>query len=337
MNENKLYHAEKYIDLHLHLDGAVTPAIARRLADMQGIELPADEELADMLSVGEDCRDLNDFLRCFELPLSLLQTAEAISECVYLTAEELRRQGLIYAEIRFAPQLHTDKGLTQEQAVKAALAGLERTELPVNLILCCMRGADNKAANLETVRLAGKYLVKDGGVTALDLAGAEGLFPTADYADIFAEARAAGIPFTIHAGEADGAESVRRAIEFGAARIGHGVRICEDEDLMALAAEKGIYLEMCPTSNRMTHAVEDMSAYPLKDFLARGLKVTLNTDDPAIENTTIAEEFDYVRKAFGITSEEERTLLENSVEAAFTSDERKAMLMKELLREGESL
>ena len=324
-------YADKYIELHLHLDGAVTIDIARKLAHLQGIPLPQDNaELEKKLTVPNDCESLNDFLKCFSLPLSFMQTYEGLSEAVRLVSEKIRSQGVIYAEIRFAPQLHTDKGMTQEEAIKAALNGISETELKVNLILCCMRGEGNEDANSETVKLAKKYLVNDGGVVAIDLAGAEALFPTKNYRELFRKATEAEIPFTIHAGEADGAESVKLAIEYGASRIGHGVRSCEDPAVVDMLKEKGIALEMCPTSNRQTRAVEDMSEYPFMDYLNKGIAVTLNTDDMGIEGTTLADEFRYMERKFGLTAAQEKLILENSIEAAFTSDEVKAQLRQEL-------
>lgn len=325
--------SDKYIELHLHLDGAITPQIAVKLADIQNIELPSEngEELEKLLTVPEDCTNLNDFLKCFALPDSLMMTKEGISEAVYLVSENIRQQGVVYAEIRFAPQLHTAKGLTQEDAVIAALDGLKRTSLKVNLILCCMRGDGNETDNYETLELTRKYLVKDGGVTGMDLAGAETLYPTYKYAELFTKAREYGIPFTIHAGEADGADSVKCAIEYGASRIGHGVRIKDDKEVLQLVKDKGIYLEMCPTSNRQTHAVEDMKDYPLIDYLNEGIKVTINTDDMAIENTTLAREFQYVKKEYNLTPEQEKVILSNSIDAAFTSETVKEELRKLLL------
>jgi len=325
-------YADRYIDLHLHLDGAVTVEIAKQLAELQNIKLPAsdDEELRRLLTVPADCESLNDFLECFNLPLSLMQTPEGLSEAVRLVAENVKSQGVIYAEIRFAPQLHTERGMTQEDAIRAALDGIKKTGLEVNLILCLMRGEGNEAMNEETLRLAKKYLVADGGVTAIDIAGAEALYPTSNYREIFAVAKEAGIPFTIHAGEADGAESVRLAIEFGATRIGHGVRIYEDPEVMKLVKEKGVTLEMCPTSNRQTHAIEDMSKYPLIDYMNQGIKVTLNTDDMGIEGITLSDEYRYMEQAFHLTPEQERTLLRNAIDAAFTTEEVKASLRAEL-------
>jgi len=323
---------DKYIDLHLHLDGAVTVDIAKKLAALQNIDLPGndDAELEKLLTVPDDCESLNDFLKCFDLPLSLMQTPEGLSEAVRLVADNIQSQGVIYAEIRYAPQLHTNKGMTQEDAVNAALDGLNKTTLKANLILCCMRGEGNDEQNDETLRLAKKYLVEDGGVVAIDIAGAEALYPTENYSDLFRKANEEGIPFTIHAGEADGAESVRLAVGYGAVRIGHGVRSNEDPEVLKLLKEKGITLEMCPTSNRQTHAVEDMSKYPLADYLNYGIRVTLNTDDMGIEGTTLADEFRYVEKHYNITVEQEQILLSNAVDAAFTSKEVKDELRSQL-------
>ena len=323
----------RYIDLHLHLDGAVTVDIAKKLAKLQDITLPAgdDDELSSMLSVPADCTSLNDFLSCFALPDSLMQTEEGLSEAVRLVMDDALSQGVIYAELRFAPQLHTDGGMTQEQAVSAALDGLKRSALKGNLILCCMRGEDTSDANFETLELAKKYLTEDGGVVAIDLAGAEALYPTEDYRALFARAKEYGVPFTIHAGEADGADSIRAAIEFGASRIGHGVRCYEDAELIELVIDRGIPFEMCPTSNRQTHAVESMDDYPFMDYLEKGVKVTLNTDDPAIEGTTLAGEYRYMEETFGLTEEQKKLLLKNAIDAAFTVDSVKSALRERLL------
>ena len=327
MQDNELRHpyVDKLIDLHAHLDGAITVDIAKKLAKIQGTRLPAedDETLKKLIQVPDNCTSLNDFLKCFDLPCSLLQTKESIAEAVYLVLEDMRKDGVIYAELMFAPQLHTANGLTQEEVVQAALKGLKRAEIPANLLLCIMRGEGNEAENEITLELAHKYLVEDGGVVGLNLAGAEALFPTENYRKIFAKAREWKIPFSIHAGEAAGADSVRTAIEMGASRIGHGVRAKEDADLLKLIVERKIPVEMCPTSNRQTKAVEDMNEYPLMEYLNAGIKVTINTDDPAIEGTKLSEEFCYMEKNFGLTKEQEKVILENAVEAAFTSKERK--------------
>lgn len=322
----------KYLDLHLHLDGAITAEAAMELAEVQGISLPAktEKELEKLISVPEGCESLNDFLRCFELPLSLLQTKEGIRRAVRLVLEEQMREGVIYAEIRFSPQLHTRKGLSQEEVLRAALEGLQDAPIPANLILACMRGADNQKENEENLELARRFFTRDGGVTAVDLAGAEALFPTRDYLELFRRAGEYGIPMTIHAGEADGEDSVRAALEMGVVRIGHGVRARKNPEILEEIRSKGITLEMCPTSNRYTRSIENMEDYPLLMYLEKGIRVTVNTDDPAIEGTTISREFRFLKEHFGLTAEQEQLILRNAAEAAFTSDERKHSLYKNI-------
>ncbi len=322
-----------FIDLHLHLDGAITLPIAKRLAQLQNQTLSAssDEELAQLLSIPKNCEDLNEYLKRFDLPISLLQTKESISEAVFLVSEQLRRENVIYAELRFAPQSFTAGGLTQREAVEAALEGLARTSFCGNLILCAMRGLGREAANVETLRLTKEYLVTHGGVVAFDIAGAEGLFPTSDYRELFALAVELDVPFTLHAGEAAGADSVRCAIEMGARRIGHGIRSFEDETLIELLQKRQIPLEVCPTSNRQTHAVADMRDYPLADLVRKGLCVTINTDNPAISGTTIAEEFAYAQ-TLGVPFEQEQHMLLSAVDAAFT-DEATKQRLRQLLKE----
>ena len=182
-----------------------------------------------------------------------------------------------------------------------------------------MRDKGNEKENLETVELAKKYLVEDGGVVAIDLAGAESLFPTKDFAYAFDKAREYGIPFTIHAGEASGPESVSAALDLGARRIGHGVWTIKDDAVLERVIRNGIALEMCPTSNRQTKSVPDMSLYPLKKYLDMGVKVTINTDDLSVCGTSISKEFDYIEKEFGITDVQIKTMLLNAADAAFTN------------------
>lgn len=316
------------IDLHCHLDGAISPEIVRQLADIQKISLPcmSDAELENLISVPGSCESLAEFLKRFSFPCSLMQTEKGIAEAVRLVQEKMKSEGLEYLELRFAPQLHCRNSLSQEAVVKAALDGLCQSSLHTNLILCCMRGENTHSENMETVRLAETYLTEDGGIVALDLAGAEAAFPTADYTAEFAAAREKHIPFTIHAGEAAGAESIRKAVEFGARRIGHGVRLFEDAQLLEEVIRRKIPLEMAPTSNRLTKAVRTMKEYPLAEYLAKGVTVTLNTDDPAVCRTTLAGEFAYIREEFNSTDEQLIQMQLNAVDAAFTSQKTKDWL-----------
>ncbi|MBQ7874879.1 MAG: adenosine deaminase [Oscillospiraceae bacterium] len=316
------------IDLHLHLDGSLSVKSVKELAAMQNIEIPEEAELIKQLRVNEDCKDLTEYLEKFAFPGMLLQTKEAIALSVYNLQEELKEQGLIYAEIRFAPQLHTHKGLSQREIVEAAIEGLNRSDFCANLILCCMRGSDNHEENLETVRMAKEYLGK--GVCCLDIAGAEALFPTEDFEDLFTLAKELGVPYTIHAGEADGPKSVYKALEYGTKRIGHGVHSIEDENLLKKLADEGITLELCPTSNLHTCIFEKIEDYPIRKFMEKDVKVTVNTDNMTVSNVTLGSEFEKLIAAFDLTDEEVKDIARNSVNACFATAEIKAALLEKI-------
>lgn len=314
-------------ELHLHLDGALSIDNCKKIAEIQNIDIPGDVEISNMM-IAKDCHDLKEFLTKFEFPLSLLQTKEGIMNAIKNLQDELLEQGILYAEIRFAPSLHTRKGLSQEEVVNAAINGLNLSKLKSNLILCCMRG-NNHDENIETVRLAKKYL--DKGVCAIDLAGDEGTYPTKDYEDIFKYANELEIPFTIHAGEADGPSSVYDAIRFGAKRIGHGVRSIEDPELVKLLKEKNITLEICPTSNICTSVFNKISDIPIKYFIDNGINITINTDDPVICNTTLKNELTLVKDVFNLTDKEMIKLQLNAINASFISKEEKDDLIKKVI------
>ena len=317
------------IDLHLHLDGSLSVATVRELARMQGLEIPQEDcDLLKRLQVSENCRDLNEYLEKFSFPCSLIQTREALSKAVYNLQEELKSQGLLYAEIRFAPQLHTLQGLTQMEVVEAAIDGLRKSDFEANLILCCMRGNDNQIQNIETVRTAAQYFGR--GVCAVDLAGAEALYKTADFEDLFRMAREMGLPFTIHAGEADGPDSVRAALRFGAGRIGHGVRSVEDGALMTRLAEAGIALELCPTSNLNTNMFPDIAHYPLPVLMNSGVRVTVNTDNMTVSGVSLQDEWIKLISTFSLTSDQIRKLEENAAAASFASPETKHWLRSQI-------
>jgi len=274
--------------LHLHLDGSLRP---ETVANWLGEDL---EIVKQKLMVDKDCRDLNQYLEKFDLPGKVLQTKENIQRATYELFEDLAKQNVIYAEVRFAPSKHLDGGLSYDEVIEAAIQGMNRAKeefgIDGNLILCCMRGDNNKDENLETVKAAKKYL--DKGVCALDLAGAEALFKTENFEDIFKLARENNIPFTIHAGEADGTESIKKALEFGAKRIGHGVRCIEDDMLMRMLASQEIPLEICPISNLQTQAVQ--GKHPIEYLYRRGIGTTISTDNNTVSNTDIFAEYEWV-------------------------------------------
>lgn len=316
------------IDLHLHLDGSLSLESVKQLADMQNIEIGSDFEVKKKLCVDEGCRDLNEYLEKFEFPLTLLQEKTAISQAVYNLLEELKEQGLLYAEVRFAPQLHLKKGLTQDEVVQAAIEGMNRSEMKANLILCCMRGDNNHDQNIETVNVAAKYKYK--GVCAIDLAGAEALYKTKNFKDIFELAVKNDLVFTIHAGEADGPESVYSALDFGAKRIGHGVQSTNDCNLLKRLADNNITLELCPTSNLNTAIYSSIKEYPLRQLINAGINVTVNTDNMSVSNTTLQREIIILQKAFDLTDDEIIKLQKNAVAASFADEKTKQSLYKDI-------
>ena len=308
-------------ELHVHLDGSLRPETVWELAMRQGITLEADsrEALAGLLTAPDDCQDLNQYLGCFDLPLQVLQEPEYVARAVTELIRDMAAEGVLSGEIRFAPQLHGTKGYTQKEITEGAIRGLREgialcPGFQGGLILCCMRGSDNQKANEETLHTAAAFL--GSGVCAVDLAGAEALYPTSGYEDLFAQARKLGLPFTIHAGEADGPESVWDALRFGAERIGHGVRSIEDPDLCRHLARHQIPLEVCYTSNLQTKAMGTES-HPIRKLFDLGVHITVNTDNRTVSHTTMTRERELLREVFGFTEKELAVMDEYAKEGSF--------------------
>lgn len=317
-------------DIHLHLDGSLSAKAIIDVAAREGIDLPStdENELNEYLMVPETCSSLNEYLERFDIPNLVLQTKQGLEICTLDLLERLAKDGLKYVEIRMAPQLSTAKDLTQDEVVDTLIKTCKKAEkygIFSNLILCLMRGNDNKEKNLETVRVAKKYLNK--GVVALDIAGAEGLFPNEMFDEEFKLSKKLRIPLTIHAGEAAGASSVASALKYGATRIGHGIHSIEDEDVLKQLKEKGITLEICPKSNLDTKAISSYQDLPIRDFIERGIKVSINTDDMTVSNTTLKQEYKTLAK-MGFSKKELRMFAKNTVAASFADDELKEKLFK---------
>lgn len=313
---------DKLIELHLHLDGSLRPETVWELAKEQNIKLPANtvDEVRDQMQVPEDCRTLEEYLTRFDLPLLVLQTREALERAAFELTEDLAKEGVTYAEIRFAPQLSIKGGMTQEQAVEAAIEGVKRgmeqyPSIRVGLILCCMRGEDNEEWNLQTVETAKKYL--GDVVCAVDIAGAESLYPTERFAPVFEKVREYGLPSTIHAGEAAGPESMKTALAFGAKRIGHGVAAVEDPELVRRLIEEQVTLEVCVTSNYQTKVVPSIEAHPIRRLFNAGVRVTVNSDNRTVSNTNVRKELDILRNVFGFKEQEIAKMEEYAWEARF--------------------
>ncbi len=328
INEDK-----NMIDLHLHLDGSLSIEDFNYLSERNHIYL--GDNFPENIYVPEDCKSLEEYLTRFDLPCSLLQDEYSLAYATASLVNRLYKAGYIYAEIRFAPQLHTLKGMSQENAVLGAIAGLnfalkDKTNFDANLILCCMRHADNNT-NMETIKLADKYRTKK--VVSVDLAGAEA-FHTGDfYTPLFDEAKRLGLNITLHAGEACGSEEVIRAVDLlHAQRIGHGVHLDLTRDNIRKMTEKQIAFEFCPTSNLQTTSLPNYKSVPLREFMKYGIIVTINSDNMTVSNTDVLKEYRHLFKEFKLQQFEVRQLLTNSINASFTSVETKAMLLQELAK-----
>lgn len=306
----------KYRDLHLHLDGSISLTSLKELARLGSYELTeSDPYLLNKLQVSPDCRNLNEYLTKFAFPLSFMQTEEQLTASVKNLLAELKALDYEYAEIRFAPQLHLTKGLTQEKVVEACIKGLKDGPVDAKLILCALRGDGNENENYETFEIAKQFLSK--GVCAVDLAGAEALYSTDKYKELFKRARDLEVPFTIHAGEADGPKSIYTALEFGARRIGHGVRAFEDKALVKEIARLKIPLELCPTSNLQTCVFSDIKDYPIMQYLDAGIIATVNSDNMSVSHTDVPRELELLKKTFSLSDSDIELIQKNSVIASF--------------------
>lgn len=305
------------IDIHLHLDGSLSEEDFRYLAKQQGYDLGKD--FPNNIYVPADCPSLEEYLERFALPCALLQTPEALTFVTKSLVKRLAALGFIYAEIRYAPLLHLEKGMTQLDAARAALKGLEEGLKEVkgfdaNLILCCMRHAP-EAVNMETVEVANK--LKGTKVVAVDLAGAEALHPSSYYSKIFNKAVEYGLNITIHGGEATGSDEVMMAIDNGAMRIGHGVHLSLDDASVNKVKEHNVCFEFCPLSNLQTKSLKKYEDVPLRQFMEKGIDVTINSDNMTVSNTDAIKEMRTMVKTFNLTKDEVKKLICNSIKHSF--------------------
>lgn len=310
------------VELHLHLDGSISKEVASKISGL------LEKEIISKMIAKDKCENLSEYLTKFDFPISLMQTKENLYEISKDLVNRLEKESVIYAEIRFAPMFHTREGLDYDEIIQSVLAGLRsNSHIKTNLILCMMRGMP-KELNLATIDIAEKYL--NNGVCALDLAGAEDKFPLEEYLDLFKIAREKNIPFTIHAGENGPASEVQRAIEVGAKRIGHGIHSIESKEVLELIKEKDILLEICPTSNVQTNAVETYKKHPIYEFYKKEIPVSINTDNITVSNVTISEEYLKLKNIFDFKIEDFKKMNENAIKHAFIDERTKEKLLKVL-------
>ncbi|GAA0246415.1 adenosine deaminase [Cryptosporangium japonicum] len=292
-------------ELHCHLDGSVRLSTLADLAP--GVDVRA------RAVAPPDVGSLHGFLPFIDVALDVLQTPEALERVARELAEDWRADGVVHGEVRFAPQLHTRAGLSVDAVIDAVSAGLAAvTGVRTGLLLCCLRHQD-PSVSLEIAATA----VRRDDVAGLDLAGDERR-PGAPHREAFDLAHAAGLPVTVHAGEAAGPDSVWEALDvLGARRIGHGVRSVGSAALLSRLRRDAIALETCPRCNVLTRAVPSLAAHPVDQLLRAGLRVTVSTDTRTTADTSLDAEFAALRETFGWGPDEERRVQENAAAAVF--------------------
>lgn len=307
------------VELHCHLDGSLRPETIWELAQAENVRLPVDgpEEVRRFFTAEK--HSLDAYLERFHYSLQVLQHREHIARAVRELMADFARENGLYIEIRFAPLLHLDQGLTPEQVVDAALEGLRQgrndSGVEGGLILCGMR-QESSQRTLEVARLAAAY--KDKGVLAFDLAGPERDFPPTLHADAITHAKDAGLGVTLHAGEEPCPEHIQQALQLGADRLGHGLYLNDaPAHVRESVVREGVPLEMCPTCNVQTAQFASYAEHPLAEHLGDGVVVTVSTDNRLMSDTTVTDELLHVSSAFGFTESDVATLLANAARSAF--------------------
>ncbi len=335
--------------LHDHLDGGLRPASIVELAEQTGYDsLPAGDAdgLAAWMTRGADRHDLVLYLETFQHTVGVMQTAEALSRVARECAEDLAADGVVYAEVRFAPEQHLERGLSLDDVVEAVIDGFrqgsEAWPITVRTLLTAMRTA---ARSLEIAELAVRW--RDRGVVGFDIAGAEAGYPPTRHLDAFDHVRRENFHLTIHAGEAFGLPSIWEALQIcGAERLGHGVRIVDDIDtpgdgprlgpLAALIRDKRVPLELCPTSNVHSGAAPSIAEHPIGVLTDLRFRVTVNTDNRLMSDTSMSKEMRSLVEALGWGWDELRWVTINAMKSAFLPFDQRLAIIDGVIKPGYS-
>ncbi|HOG19053.1 MAG TPA: adenosine deaminase [Salinivirgaceae bacterium] len=324
-------------ELHCHLDGSLRVDTIIEIAKKYDVKLPVEgkEKLTKYLQAGENCNSLTDYLKVFDVTCSVLQWEDTLERATYELAEDCVEENIRYLEIRFSPILHVEKGLKMTQVVDAVLEGKKRAEkdfdIKIGIIICGLRHMSPEVS-LILAELCVAY--KNRGVVGYDLAGDEYNHPAKNHKEAFYLIINNNINTTVHAGEASGPESIHQALHWVRAnRIGHGTRLREDGDLFNYVNDHRIPLEMCITSNVQTKAVESYGKHPLKFYFDYGLRVTINTDNRLVSNTTLTKEYMITVEKFGFTPDELKYLIINGFKSAFLPNNEKVRILKRVTAE----
>ena len=324
-------------DLHVHLDGSLRLETIIELAAAAGEELPSSDPqvLREAMNLGKNCGSLVEYLKAFDVTLKVMQSEEALSRVAYELAEDAARENVRHMEVRYSPMLHTRKGARLTAVVESVLSGLRTARdaygIESNVILCGIRNISPEHS-LEMAELAVAY--KGRGVVGFDLAGAEYDHPAKHHKSAFQLVRDNNINCTIHAGEAYGPESIAQALHVcGAHRIGHGCRLREDGDLLHYINDHRIPLECCPSSNVQTGAVRDIGRHPMKLYYDLGLRVTINTDNRLVTDTTVSNELFLCHSKMRMSLPDIKSIIMAGFKSAFLPFHVKQAMLREVSAE----
>ncbi|HFZ9865795.1 TPA: adenosine deaminase [Streptococcus agalactiae] len=319
-------------ELHCHLDGSLSLPAIRKLANMADIILPSsDKELRKYVIAPAQTESLVDYLKTFEFIRPLLQTKEALRFAAYDVARQAALENVIYIEIRFAPELSMDKGLTASDTVLAVLEGLADAQKEFNIVaralVCGMRQSSHKTTKdiiKHIVDLAPK------GLVGFDFAGDEFSYPTDSLVDLIQEVKRSGYPMTLHAGECGCAKHIADSLNLGIKRMGHVTALTGQRDLIKRFDEEDAVAEMCLTSNLQTKAASSIQSFPYQELYDAGGKITINTDNRTVSDTNLTKEYSLFVTYFGTKIEDFLVFNQNAVKASFTSDSEKDTLLHKL-------
>ena len=310
------------IELHLHLDGSVSIDLLSKFSG-----LTEDEVKSKVISSNDN--SLSDYLERFNFVNKYLQTKENLELASFHLGRELEKENVIYAEIRFAPLDYTSGELTPDEVIEAVLSGLQKCHVKTNLILC-MRRNEDMDYNKKVIFLANKYL--NNGVVAVDLVGDEEHFPFKNQEYLFKMCQYANIPVTIHAGEVT-KRDILDILPY-TKRIGHGIKISDDEELINLIKRKNILLEVCPNSNIDTKNIIDYPNHPIKKLYQAGVKVSISTDNRTISDITLTDEYQNLINYLSFTYDDLVKMNLNAIEGAFINESEKQELIKMVTKKG---
>lgn len=317
------------VDLHRHLEGSLRIETLMEIASLHGMDLPQHDFHALVQMQREDTLTFSTFLSKFQTLRQFYRSPEVIERVTREAVEDAARDGVVYLELRFTPvALGRLQGYSAARVMdwvaRSANAAARAWGIEVRLIASVNRHEPVELAE-EVARQAAERI--DQGIVGLDLAGNEAQFSALPFAGVLREARESGLHLTVHAGEWRGPENVREAIEIiGTERIGHGVRVIEDQGVMAVARERGVFFEVCATSNYQSGVVKALAAHPLKQMVEANLNVTINTDDPSISGITLSDEYILAQETLGLDGSTMQNCIRNGIEAAFLSEAEKIRL-----------